>query len=307
MKIFSECTYESVTAAIWMGDAYRCLLDLEPESVDLIVTSPPYFVGKEYDNSRCIDDFLSEFKRLLPSIAHCLKRGGSICWQVGNHVHNGQLTPLDAIVIGCLQSDSRFFLRNRIIWTFGHGEHAVKRFSGRHETILWYTKGDSYQFDLDASRVPQRYPGKKHYRGPNKGNWSGNPLGKNPGDIWDIGDTWNIPNVKANHIEKTDHPCQFPTALVRRLIVALSPKGGVVADPYIGSGTTAISALLEGRNVIGCDLESRYLKITENRIQELLNGNGRIREDMPVRKPKPNESVSKRPPHFRSSTEMMND
>ncbi len=70
-------------------------------------------------------------------------------------------------------------LRNRVVWTFGHGLHSPTRFSGRHETILWFTKGDNYTFNLDAVRVPQKYPGKRHYKGLKKGKFSGNPLGKN--------------------------------------------------------------------------------------------------------------------------------
>ncbi len=307
MKLFSEHTSGSTMARLWHGRARDCLEQLLPESVDLIVTSPPYFVGKEYDASQSVADFVTELRQVLPGMTRCLKPGGSLCWQVGNHVQNGRLTPLDAIIVGQLQLDDTFVLRNRIIWTFGHGAHASKRFSGRHETILWYTKGSNHYFDLDASRVPQRYPGKRHYKGPKKGEWSGNPLGKNPGDIWDIGDIWGIPNVKAKHIEKTEHPCQFPTALVRRLIVAFSPKGGLVVDPYLGSGTSAIAALLEGRNVIGCDLERKYLQIADNRIRSFIQGELQIREDTPVRVPNPSESVAIRPPHFHTLMEMAND
>ena len=101
------------------------------------------------------------------------------------------------------------FLRNRIIWHFGHGLHASKRFSGRYETILWFTKSKDYIFNLDAVRVPAKYPGKRHYKGKNKGKLSGNPKGKNPSDLWEIAidewakEVWEIPNVKSNHPEKT--------------------------------------------------------------------------------------------------------
>ena len=203
------------------------------------------------------------------------------------------------MVISELRREDNFKLRNRIIWTFKHGSHATKRLSGRHETILWYTRGDAYTLDLDAIRVPQRYPGKRHYKGPKKGMWSGNPLGKNPGDVWTVGDLWDIPNVKANHVEKTSHPCQFPTALVRRLIVALCPVGGVVADPYLGSGTTAVAALLDDRNFIGSDILSSYLLISSQRLDALIAGNLRIREDVPSRQPRTGEAVSERPPTFR--------
>jgi adenine-specific DNA-methyltransferase len=307
MKPYCELTFKRSNARLVHGDAQRCLQSLEAESVDLVITSPPYFVGKEYDKSRSVDDFLSEIRRIIPEINRCLKHGGSLCWQVGNHAYKGRMVPLDAIIATELQSHDSLFLRNRIIWTFGHGSHERRRFSGRHETILWYTKGHDYFFDLDASWVPQKYPGKRHYKGPNKGSLSGNPSGKNPGDVWEIGEVWQIPNVKANHIEKTSHPCQFPTALVRRLLVALSPKGGLVVDPYMGSGSTGVAALMEERNVLGVDINREYLEIARSRIESLIVGNPRIREDKPVRVPDPNESVAKRPAHFQCSPEAANE
>lgn len=78
------------------------------------------------------------------------------------------------------------FLRNRIVWHFGHGLHTKNRFSGRYETFLWFTKNKDYIFNLDPVRSPSKYPGKLHYSGSKKGLPSGNPLGKNPSDVWEI-------------------------------------------------------------------------------------------------------------------------
>jgi adenine-specific DNA-methyltransferase len=306
MQPHSEYRLGSALAKLQEGDAVQVLKNLTSNSVELIVTSPPYFIGKEYDTSESAADFTKEIRRVLPSMLRALKPGGSLCWQVGNHIQNGCLIPLDILIAGEAQRNRTLILRNRIIWTFGHGVHSATRFSGRHETILWYTKGSGHYFDLDAARIPQTYPGKRHYKGPRKGAWSGNPLGKNPGDVWDIGDVWRIPNVKANHIEKTDHPCQFPTALVRRLIAALAPRGGLVVDPYVGSGTTAVSALLEGRNFEGCDREPKYLAIANNRLAALQNGTLQVRDDVPVLVPSGRESVTIRPPHFPALTEVTN-
>ena len=124
---------------------------------------------------------------------------GSVCWQVGNHVYRGEVFPLD-IILYHLFKDHGLKLRNRIVWQFEHGLHCKKRLSGRHETILWFTKDDTYTFNLDPIRIPQKYPNKKHYKGPKIGQISSNPLGKNPGDVW------TIPNVKHNHIEKNIAP-----------------------------------------------------------------------------------------------------
>ncbi|ENU1215711.1 TPA: site-specific DNA-methyltransferase [Pseudomonas aeruginosa] len=270
----------------------------------LIVTSPPYFIGKEYDTSRCTKEFLKLHEELLPKLLRTLKPGGSLCWQVGYHVADGALTPLDFLVHQAMSKHEELVLRNRIVWMFRHGANCQKRFSGRHETILWYTKGDDYNFFLDDVRVPQLYPGKRHYKGDKKGEHSGNPLGKNPSDVWEEelkSDVWDIPNVKARHIEKTGHPCQYPTALVGRLVKALCPKDGWVLDPFAGSGSTGVAAILEGRNFVGFDTDEQYLTFAKERIDAALAGNAKVREDKPVRKPQPNEAVSQRPDHFKSS------
>lgn len=301
-------TYRLSTAkaTLYTGDAVDFLQNIPKQSVDLIVTSPPYFIGKAYDTSRNLADFAKEIRRVTPAMLRCLKPGGSLCWQVGNHVQDGCVFPLDFAVAAEMQRKPSLTLRNRIIWTFRHGAHTSRRFSGRHETILWYTKGDTFYFDLDALRVPQIYPGKRHYKGPKKGSWSGNPLGKNPGDVWEIGDVWSIPNVKANHVEKTPHPCQFPTALVRRLVAGLCPQGGLVIDPYVGSGTSAIAALLQGCNFSGCDRSEAYIEIARSRLDALESGSLRFREDTPPQSPTGRESVATKPPHFRGSLEVVN-
>ena len=277
-------------------DAFEFLENLKPGSVDLIVSSPPYCMGKEYDKSLSVDDFKADHKRLAPLLVRALRDGGSLCWQVGHHVRNGVSVPLDAIVYAIFAEQPGLFLRNRIIWTFGHGVHASRRFSGRHETILWFTKGHGYTFNLDAVRVPQKYPGKRHYKGPKKGEWSGNPLGKNPSDVWEI------PNVKANHIEKTDHPCQFPVALVQRLIRALTKNRGSVVDPFMGSGSSALAAAIEGRSFTGCDIRSRYVTEAYKRIRAAKDGKPRYRPiDIPIHKPSENDAVARRPAHFVST------
>ena len=295
--------FSNLTAAFKKADCEAYMNTLSPASIDLLVTSPPYFIGKEYDHSTQVADFEQTIARLLPRISRALKPGGSVCWQLGNHVSSGGILPLDLCVANAMRKSNSFRLRNRIIWIYSHGTHARRRFSGRHETILWYTKGHDYYFNLDAVRVPQKYPGKRHYKGPNKGDYSGNPLGKNPGDYWESGALWNIPNVKANHIEKTAHPCQFPVALAQRLVLALCPPSGFVLDPFMGSGTTAVAALLHGRHFLGCDISSEYLAIAASRLRDLKLGTLKHRPDAPIHGPSPNQKVANAPDHFYSHQE----
>jgi len=254
---------------------------LKKESMNLIVTSPPYNIGKEYERKTSLDVYVEQQAAAIAEAVRLLHPNGSICWQVGNHVDNGEIFPLD-IVLYNLFKQHGLKLRNRIIWTFGHGLHCQRRFSGRHETILWFTKSEDYIFNLDPVRVPSKYPNKKHFKGPNRGELSGNPLGKNPGDVWDI------PNVKANHVEKTDHPCQFPVALVERLVLALTNPGQSVLDPYLGVGSSAIAALKHGRMAYGCDITEEYIDIAVDRIDSFHAGELRTR---PMNKPvyDPNE------------------
>ena len=92
-------------------------------------------------------------------------------------------------------------------WHFGCGMDQTSRFSGRHETVLWFTKGRKPFFDLDSVRAPQKSAASGVTRARARGGISSNPKGKNPGDVWEI------PNVKAAHVEKVGHPCQFPVGL----------------------------------------------------------------------------------------------
>jgi adenine-specific DNA-methyltransferase len=248
---------------------------LKNESMHLIVTSPPYNLGKSYEKKTTNEVYIEQQTATIAEAFRLLHPKGSICWQVGNYVEDGEVYPLDILLYPKFK-DLGMQLRNRIMWTFGHGLHCQNRFSGRYETILWFTKTDDYTFNLDPVRIPSKYPEKKYFKGPKRGQFSGNPLGKNPSDVWEI------PNVKANHVEKTVHPCQFPVGLVERLILALTKPGDTVLDPYLGVGSTALAALKNGRHAYGCDNVCDYITTAEQRIAELRAGSLRTR---PMNKP----------------------
>lgn len=269
-------------AIIYEGHCLDLLSLIPSEFAQLIVTSPPYNIGKEYENHLVLNDYLAQQREVIEKCTRILKSTGSICWQIGNYIENGWIIPLD-ILLYPIFSSLGLKLRNRIIWHFGHGLHASKRFSGRYEVILWFTKTDKYTFNLDPIRVPQKYPNKKYFKGPHIGELSGNPLGKNPSDIWEI------PNVKSNHVEKTIHPCQFPVELIERLILSMTDENDWVLDPFMGVGSTAIAALMHKRKAIGAEVKPEYNAITKERIALAEKGELRIRPmERPVYDPKGN-------------------
>lgn len=266
---------ELAVSKVECRDNLKFMEDLADESVKLIVTSPPYNIGKDYERQMSVSSYLEAQRKVIAECVRVLDTNGSICWQVGNYVDDGAIIPLDVILYPLFQ-EHNLKLRNRIIWHFGHGLHCTRRLSGRYETINWWTKSDEYTWHLDPIRVPPKYPGKKHFKGPKAGTPSCNPKGKNPTDVWEI------PNVKSNHIEKTVHPCQFPVELVERLVLSMTDPGDVVFDPYMGVGSSVIAALKHDREGYGCDIVPEYVEIAKKRIRQLRSGTLRTR---PMGKP----------------------
>jgi adenine-specific DNA-methyltransferase len=260
----------SESIVLYPGDCLDLLKTVPDNSLQLIVTSPPYNLGKEYEKKLDLDLYIQQQAEVITKCVRALSSKGSICWQVGNYVDKGAILPLDTILYPIF-AGLGLKMRNRIIWHFEHGLHCSRRFSGRYETIIWFTKSDEYVFNLDAVRIPQKYPGKKHFKGPKAGQYSGNPLGKNPGDLW------IIPNVKSNHVEKTEHPCQFPVELIERLVLSLTNQGDWVMDPFLGTGTTIIAAIRHGRRGAGAEIFPRYIELARERIQQELEGTLRTR------------------------------
>ena len=256
-------------------DNLQFMSRLPNESMQLIVTSPPYNLGKVYEGKTSLETYLETQSRVIEECVRLLKDSGSICWQVGNFVDDAEVVPLDAVLYPMFKRNG-LKLRNRIVWHFEHGLHCTRRLSGRYETINWWTKNDDYVFDVDPIRVPSKYPKKRYFKGPNIGKLSGNPKGKNPSDVW------IFPNVKHNHVEKTIHPCQFPVELVERLVLSLTEAGDSVFDPYMGVGSTVIAALKHRRQGFGCDVVDEYVEIAWERVQALKSGTLRTR---PMGKP----------------------
>lgn len=255
---------------VFPGDCLDLLQQIPSESIQLVVTSPPYNIGKEYEKRLHLDQYIQQQSQIIEECVRTLSSTGSICWQVGNYVDRGAIIPLDALLYPIF-SKLGLKMRNRIIWHFEHGLHCRRRFSGRYETIIWFTKSNNYTFNLDPVRVPQKYPAKKYYKGPKAGQYSCNPLGKNPGDLW------IVPNVKSNHVEKTEHPCQFPVELIERLVLSLTNKDDRVLDPFLGAGTSIIAAIRHERQAAGAEIVPKYVQLARQRIQQELDGTLRTR------------------------------
>lgn len=261
-------------------DALTFLKKQKDKSIDLIITSPPYNIGKEYETVTSLKEYLDNLRPILEEIVRVLSDKGSVCWETGNYVDpkTSEVYPLDFYYYDIFK-ELGLKLRNRIVWHFGHGLQCEKRFSGRYETILWFTKTDKYTFNLDDVRIPSKYPGKKSYKGKNKGQLSGNPKGKNPEDVWNATverlyddwerQIWDVPNVKSNHPEKTVHPCQFPIELVERCVLALTNENEIVYDPFAGVGSTLLAALKNNRRAYGTELMQEYIEIGKERIEKL--------------------------------------
>lgn len=269
----------SESIVVYSGDCLDLLKSIPDESLQLVVTSPPYNIGKEYEKRLHLDLYLQQQAQVIAECVRALSPKGSICWQVGNYVDTGAIIPLDTVLYPIFSSIG-LRMRNRIVWHFEHGLHCSRRFSGRYETIMWFTKSDDYVFNLDPVRIPQKYPGKKYFKGAKTGQYSCNPLGKNPGDLW------VIPNVKSNHVEKTKHPCQFPVELIERLVLSLTNEADWVLDPFLGTGTTIIAAIRHGRRGIGAETVPEYVELARQRIQQEMEGTLRTRPmDRPVYDP----------------------
>ena len=278
--MFEQMTIEekynnNAKIVVYHGDCIDLLRSISDGTLQLVVTSPPYNIGKEYERKLKLETYVEQQSSIIAECVRCLSPQGSICWQVGNYVDGGVIIPLDTVLHPIFMQHG-LKMRNRIIWHFVHGLHCSRRFSGRYETIIWFTKSDDYIFNLDPIRIPQKYPGKKHFKGPKAGKYSCNPLGKNPGDLW------VIPNVKSNHIEKTEHPCQFPVELIERLVLSMTDEGDWVFDPFFGTGTSIIAAIRHKRRGVGAETVEKYVSFAKQRIKQELAGALRTR---PMGKP----------------------
>jgi DNA modification methylase len=214
-KYLSKNFYFNLTES----DVLEALNRIDDNSLDLIITSPPYNIGKDYEkeNKMSASEYFEWQKNIIKICFRKLKDTGSICWQVGYNNQNGsgkerEYYPLEYSFYPIFK-EIGFIMKNRIIWAFGLGAQNKQNFSSRHEVVMWFVKSEKYKFELDNMRVPPKYPGKqsslKFYsdgsRNEKYGEVSTTVGGKNPEDVWVNSrtyDFWEIPSVKSHHPEK---------------------------------------------------------------------------------------------------------
>lgn len=244
---------------VYNRDCLEGLSALPRAIVDLTVTSPPYNIGKEYESKRDVSAYLDWCEAWIHQTHRVTSAAGAFWLNLGYFDVPGRAKAIPIPYL--LWERIPFFLQQEIVWYYGAGVAARKSFSPRNEKFLWYLKDpESYVFNLDAVRDPNvRYPNQKK-----NGKLKCNPLGKNPTDVWEF------PKVTSGRdrasAERTDHPAQFPLAVIDRIVRASSNPGAVVLDPFLGSGTTAEACIGNDRIFVGFELEPRYVRIAERRI-----------------------------------------
>ena len=257
-----EPFYSSSGFILYQGDLTNFLEKLSAIDirVDLTVTSPPYNIGKEYENPMSVDDYVSWCSGWMHQIHRITKPTGSFWLNVGYlEVSNkGLCVPIPYL----LWDKSPFYLLQEVVWKYGAGVSTKYRLSPRNEKWLFYIKNSQdYTFSLDAIRDPNvKYPNQKK-----DGKFRCNPLGKNPSDVWEF------PKVttgeKRSSKERTGHPAQFPLGVVERIVQASSRQAEIVLDPFAGSCSAGIAAFGLGRFFIGFEIRKDYCEIAVQRFK----------------------------------------
>ena len=230
---------------------------------DLTVTSPPYNIGKEYENIVSVNDYISWCEDWLTHI-YDISTDTSSFW-----LNLGYLDIKDrakAIPITYLLWDKiRFFLIQEVVWNYGAGVSAKKFFAPRNEKFMFYVKNEKdYTFNLDLVRDPDvKYPNQKK-----NGKLRCNPLGKNPTDVWQFPKVTSGSNRSSK--ERTAHPAQFPLSVIDRIVKVSSNDLDIVFDPFSGSATTGIAAHGNFKLYVGTELKKEYCDLSIERFENYL-------------------------------------
>lgn len=259
ISILGEPYYKDDTVALYHGDCLKMMRLLHDETIDLIVTSPPYNIGKEYESLLNLTDYLDWCREWIQEIHRITSCSGAFWLNLGYLSIPGKAKAIPIPYL--IWHEIPFFLIQEIVWNYSAGVAGKKFYSPRNEKFLWYVKDEnSYTFNLDEVRDPDvKYPNQKK-----NGKIKVNPLGKNPSDVWQIAKVTSGMNRSSK--ERTAHPAQFPVALIERIIKSSSNEFDIILDPFMGSGSTAIACVQNSRYCIGFELNIDYLAIQKDRM-----------------------------------------
>ncbi|MBQ7648410.1 MAG: site-specific DNA-methyltransferase [Paludibacteraceae bacterium] len=252
--------YENEYGAIYNIDCLEALAKITDESIDATITSPPYNIGKSYEEVMPIDNYVSWLTSIFNQVYRVSKSSANFILNLGylNVPQKGRAVPIPYL----LWDKTPFYLNQEIIWNYGAGVSAKRYLSPRNEKILWYVKDqDDYTFNLDSIRDPDvKYPNQKK-----NGKLRCNTLGKNPSDVWQIAKVTSGANRSSE--ERTTHPAQFPEDLIKRAVLGFTNEEDLILEPFLGSGTVGAVAMELNRKFIGFEINKEYCEVAKRRLE----------------------------------------
>lgn len=263
-EILGEPYYENDYGLIYNMDCEIGLERLQNSFIDITITSPPYNIGKEYEQTLRVPEYIEWLERIFYKVYSLTKSNGSFFLNVGylELKDIGHAVPITYLIWERI----KFYLMQEIVWNYGAGVAAKKFLSPRNEKILWYVKNKgNYTFNLDEIRDPNvKYPNQKK-----NGKLRCNTIGKNPSDVWQIAKVTSGRNRSSR--ERMPHPAQYPEDLIKRIILGFSYRNDLVLDPFIGSGTTAKVAMMNNRRFLGFEIREDYCNTCLERLEKARN------------------------------------
>ena len=255
--------YETQACILFCGDTLVMQEKLDGAFFHTVITSPPYNIGKEYEEVKTVGHYVEWSVRWISDTSRLLLPNGSFLLNLGYLPveGHGRAVPIPYL----LWDKIPLYLNQEIVWNYSAGVACKKYLSPRNEKIMWYVKDqEHYTFNLDAIRDKNiKYPNSKR-----NGKSRVNTLGKNPSDVWEIAKVTT--GFQRASKERTPHPCQSPMDLIDRLILGFSNPGDILFDPFAGSGTTLVSAIRHGRFCVGFEIRPDYCEIAKRRMESAM-------------------------------------
>jgi len=260
---------------IYQGDSLTLLKTLPDNSIDLVITSPPYADLKTYIDFDGInpDKYVDWFIPYCQEIERVIKPTGSFILNINDKVENGFRHPYVFDLISRLHKETGLKMFERLFWNKMKGLPNRSRFGDRVEYMFWFAKSKDFYFNIDDMRTEysqksinrMKTPLKKRFARTDEEvteykNWAPNPKGALPTTLISISS--ESKRIADNHV------AVYPVELVKYFIGGATKEGDVVLDPFMGTGTTGVGAKILGRNYIGFEMQSNYISLAESRIRD---------------------------------------